>query len=157
MAAGDELKMLDANGLFHFQSLQTDAVNAVTERFYQTHGSIYERFGQRGRQACREDLAFHLEFLRPVLEFGLLQPMVDYLRWLGDVLSAREIPATHLSQSLDWLAEYFAGAMEPAEGEVVVTALRAARTRFTESCNAPLVSPLPPKPGRRRMPSRQHC
>ena len=140
-----ELKTLDANGLLHFQSLQTEAVNAVTARFYATHGSIYERFGQRGQDACREDLAFHLEFLRPVLEFGLLQPMVDYLRWLGSVLIARDIPADHLAQSLDWLAEYFGQAMAPAEGAVVVKALQAARIKFVESCTLAPAPPTPPE------------
>ncbi len=141
----NDLKTLDANGLLHFQGLQTEAVNAVTARFYATHGSIYERFGQRGREACREDLAFHLEFLRPVLEFGLLHPMVDYLRWLGSVLIAREIPADHLAQSLDWLAEYFGEAMAPAEGTVVVAALQAARMKFVESYSAPPVPLKPPE------------
>ena len=138
-----ELNTLDANGLLHFQGLQTEAVNAVTARFYAAHGSIYERFGQRGQEACREDLAFHLEFLRPVLEFGLLQPMVDYLRWLGSVLVARDVPADHLAQSLDWLADFFGEAMAPTEGAVVVAALQAARSTFVESCDAP---PTPPKP-----------
>lgn len=141
----NELKTLDAKGLLHFQSLQTEAVNVVTARFFATHGSIYERFGQRGQEACREDLAFHLEFLRPVLEFGLLQPIVDYLRWLGSVLIAREVPADHLAQSLDWLAEYFGEAMAPAEGTVVVAALQAARIKFVESRNAPPVPPKPPE------------
>ena len=141
----NDLNTLDADGLLHFQSLQTEAVNAVTARFYATHSSIYERFGQRGQEACREDLAFHLEFLRPVLEFGLLQPMVDYLRWLGSVLIAREVPADHLAQSLDWLAEYFGEAMAPADGTVVVAALQAARLKFVESCNAPPVPPKPPE------------
>ena len=73
------IKTLDPAGLQRFQALQADAVSAVTERFYATYGAVLERFGPRGREATREDLAFHLEFLRPVLEFGLLQPMVDYL------------------------------------------------------------------------------
>ena len=138
-----ELKTLDAKGLQYFQSLQAQAVNAVTARFYATHGSIYERFGHRGQEACREDLAFHLEFLRPVLEFGLLEPMVDYLRWLASVLTARGVPANHLTQSLDWLAEFFGLAMAPAEGAVVVAALHAARAKLVASCD---VAPIPPKP-----------
>jgi methanogenic corrinoid protein MtbC1 len=145
MAMSNHLNTLDANGLVRFKSLQSEAVNAVTARFYATHGSIYERFGPRGQEACREDLAYHLEFLRPVLEFGLLQPMVDYLRWLGSVLIAREVPADHLAQSLDWLAEYYGQAMAPAEGNVVVAALQAARMMFVQSCNAPPVPPQPPQ------------
>ena len=84
---------LGQRGCGRFRLLQAEAVDAVTERLYPTHGSIYEQYGAARAQACREDLAFHLEFLQPVLEFGLLQPMVDYLCWLGSVLAARAIPA----------------------------------------------------------------
>ena len=121
---------LGSEGLRTFRLLQTDAVNAVTERLYAAHGSIYAQFGDRGRAACREDLAFHLEFLRPVLEFGLLQPMVDYLCWLNSVLNARAIPADHIAQSLDLLGEFFAERMDVADAGLVVGALREARTQF---------------------------
>lgn len=141
-----ELQTLTAEGLRRFQVLQADALSTVTERFYATHGSTYQRFGPRGREACREDLAFHLEFLLPVLEFGLPQPMVDYLLWLASVLRARAIPAEHLAQSLDWLGQFFAERIGGADGAVVVAALTAARMKFLEAGTAaemPLKSPVP--------------
>src|ERR1700733_11300920 len=94
---------LRAEGLRQYRLLRSAAVSAVTERFYAADGIAYEHLGPRGCEACREDLAFHLEFLQPVLEFGLLQPMVDYLCWLGSVLAARTIPADHIVRSLDLL------------------------------------------------------
>jgi methanogenic corrinoid protein MtbC1 len=124
------LETLGEKGLQQFHALEPDAVSAVTERFYSEVGSAYAEFGQRGRDACREDIAFHLEFLRPVLEFGLLAPMVDYLCWLASVLAARTIPREHLALSLDWLAEFFAARMEASEGAVVTATLHAARTEF---------------------------
>jgi methanogenic corrinoid protein MtbC1 len=130
MTTDTGLHRLRAEGLRRFLDLQTDAVTAVTARFYATHGSAYDRFGPRGRKACREDLAFHLEFLHPVLEFGLVQPMVDYLCWLSGVLAARTVPTEHLAQSLDWLGEFFAEHMEPADGEVVAHALCEARDGY---------------------------
>jgi hypothetical protein len=107
-----EAGTLGAEGLRQFRLLQNDAVNAVTERLYALHGSAYKLLGSRGRTACREDLAFHLEFLQPVLEFGLLQPMLDYLGWLSNVLAARAIPADHMAQSLDLLGDFFAEHMD---------------------------------------------
>ncbi len=137
------LKTLDAEGLQRFQALQVDAVRAVTHRFYATHGSVYEQFGDNGRQACQDDLGFHLEFLRPVLEFGLLQPMVDYLLWLDGVLVARAVPSEHLALSLDWLGDFFAQAMQGAGGDVVVGALAAARNGLTQSEAITLAPALP--------------
>jgi len=146
MMTNTALKTLGAQGLRQYQGLQADAVSVVTERFYATHGSACQGFGPRGRDACREDLAFHLEFLRPVLEFGLLQPMVDYLCWLAGVLAARGIATEHLTLSLDWLAMYFADHMEAADGAVVSAALQAARTKFLAAGATPAASPKSPAP-----------
>jgi methanogenic corrinoid protein MtbC1 len=71
--------------------------------------------------------------------------MVDYLRWLGSVLAARAIPHEHLALSLDWLGEFFAGRMEAADSAIVVAALQAARDKFLETENIPVIlqSPAP--------------
>jgi methanogenic corrinoid protein MtbC1 len=142
MTAGAHLRTLDAAGLEQFQSLRADAVRTVEERFHARYAAIYARFGPRGREASRDDLNFHLEFLRPVLEFGLLQPMVEYLRWLGSVLEARAVPLEHLPLSLEWLAEFFAARMTAPEGSIVAGALHAARDAFVQGGAAP-EPPLP--------------
>jgi methylmalonyl-CoA mutase cobalamin-binding domain/chain len=135
---------LRAEGLRQYRLLRSAAVSAVTERFYAADGIAYEHFGPRGCEACREDLAFHLEFLQPVLEFGSLQPMVDYLRWLASVLAARGVPGNHLALSLDLLAAFFAASMDVADAVVVATALQAARKQFLEVERAqPPKSPEP--------------
>lgn len=133
---GTDTPRLDSAGLKRFEQLRLDAIATVTERFYAEHGDVYARFGAEGRAACREDLGFHLEFLRPVLEFGIVQPMVDYLRWLESVLAARGVPAGHLALSLEWLADYFAGAMERADAGIVVEALQNSKARFLEAAKA---------------------
>ena len=132
------LTILGREGLRRFQLLQADAVSVVTERFYAASGSAYDEFGARGHAACREDLAFHLEFLQPVLEFGLLQPMVHYLRWLASVLAARSIPLHHVTSSLDMLGAFFAERMDAVDGPVVTAALHAARAKFMEVEDSPL-------------------
>jgi MerR family transcriptional regulator, light-induced transcriptional regulator len=136
-----DLGALGSDGLRHFQLLKTDAVRAVTERFYEAHGSNYEDFGARGRESCREDLAYHLEFLHPVLEFGLLQPMVDYLRWLASVLAARSIPVDHVALSLDLLAAFFAEHMDAEDGAVVSAALGAVQKQFLQADDVTASSP----------------
>lgn len=129
-ALGDE-------GMQRFERLRRNAVDAVTGRFYTDRAADYEPFGQRGREACREDLGYDLEFLRPVLELGLVQPMVDYLRWLASVLATRDIPAQQLSLSLDWLAEFFDANLEEGDAKIVVGALRQVNRRYIEADDAP--------------------
>lgn len=140
------LETLDAEALQRFQALRSDAVSAVTERFYATHGSAYERFGVSGRQACREDLAFHLDFLYPVLEFGVLLPMLDYLSWLASVLTERGIPVEHVAQSLNWLAEFYATHLDAPDGLVVARALQTAKINFLDADHALLEPPKSHEP-----------
>jgi MerR family transcriptional regulator, light-induced transcriptional regulator len=135
------LTVLGAEGLARFQLLAADAVNSVTGSLYPTREASDLQSEQRARDACREDLVFHLEFLRPVLEFGLLQPMVDYLCWLRSLLAARGIPAEHLALSLDLFGRYFAKHMRTEDGAVVCTALRAARIESLQAKEAP-VAPI---------------
>jgi methanogenic corrinoid protein MtbC1 len=131
-----DVKILAPDALRQFESLRTDAVAVVTERFYAAHGSAYADAGSRGRESCREDIAYHLEFLHPVLEFGYLRSMVDYLRWLASVLAARFVPVEHIALSLDLLAAFFAEHMNATDGATVSAALRAARTQFLEAKGA---------------------
>ncbi len=110
----------------------------------------------RRREACHEDLAFHLEFLQPVLEFGLLQPMVEYLRWLNSILEARGVPATHLALSLDLLADFFAENMAAADA-VVVAAARKRRVSNSWKSRTPNRLRNCPNPGRRWSNSYLRC
>jgi len=143
---GDGGQRLQPEGLQRFLQLKPDAIAAVTERLYDAHGSVYAQFGPHGRAACRQDLSFHLEFLQGVLEFGIMQPMVDYLVWLGSVLEARAVSSSHLALSLDWLGEFFVAKMDAVDGGAIASALRGAREGFESAVELPIVAPLLSKP-----------
>jgi methanogenic corrinoid protein MtbC1 len=137
---------LGERGLSAFGAARLDAISAVTERFYSTYESIYERFGERGREQTREDLAFHLDFLRPVLEFGETLPMIEYLCWLDGVLESRGIPTAHLALSLEWLGEYLAAHMDDADAAVTRSAVSAVCDGFLAARGAPAEGFNPPMP-----------
>ena len=128
----EQIPIATPEGLRRFLSLHDEAVEEVVGRFQQTFPASYETFGRLGRAACREDIGYHLEFLRPALEFGILRPFVDYVRWLAVVLEARGIPADHLAFSLGWLAEFFAARLPGEDAEPVIAALNAAMTALRD-------------------------
>ena len=66
--------------------------------------------------------------MRPALEFGLVEPFIDYVRWLATVLGARGIPTTDLDVSLNFLMEFFAERLPSEEAETVAAAVRSAIT-----------------------------
>lgn len=117
---------LSTAGLARFCQLRHQAIDAVTARFHATYPTEYAHFGERGRAACRDDIGFHLDFLQPVLEFGLLQPYTDYLDWFAGILASRNIPADHVPQSLQWLGEFFLDNMPDGEGQTIANTLSTA-------------------------------
>lgn len=113
--------------VMRIMALREDAVREVGDRFYREFPDLYARFGERGRAACAEDIGYHLDFLVPVFEFGILGPFTDYLHWLESVLVSRGVPAGHLLLSLDWLAEFFIARLAPEVADPVAAALGDAR------------------------------
>lgn len=117
---------LTQQGIDIFEQLQVCAIANVSERFYAVHEMQYRRWGVSARKACQQDLEFHLKFLRSTLEFGNLEPFIEYLRWLNEVLVARNIPTAHLIQTLEWFGEYFREKMTESDGYVLDAVLRSA-------------------------------
>jgi len=123
---------LDATGLSDFLALREEAVFTVRDRFYSETPKTYELFGERGREACREDIAFTIDFLRPALEFDVAQPFIDFVRWLRNVLETRAIPTTHVAMSLQWLEEFYQERLPRDAADTVSTVLRSARESMAE-------------------------
>lgn len=137
-----EVRRLSKEGLERFHSLGPEAVSAVTERLYAIYKPVYAQYGSRGKEACHETLATHLELLKRVLEFGQLHHMTNYLVWLTDLLDLYAIPERHLSTSLDWLDEFFVEHMSPEDSEVVGDALRTARSEFLGLNKLPIAASI---------------
>lgn len=123
---------LDTEGLKHFQTLRSAAIDELFERFYKVNDTIYDSYGERGNDLCREDLDLLLEFLRPSLEFGIIQPMVNYLCWLQSLLVNSNITTHHLALSLDWIADFFDRHMAANEAKIVLNSLALIKTQFQQ-------------------------
>lgn len=114
--------ILSPAALDAYDRLRDEAVETVTTQFHARLGAEAGQFDAVRRKACSTDISFHLDFLRPVLETGLLQPYVDYLKWLSDVFIARNIPCDHVAVVLNLIGAYFVRQI-PAEGQVVANTL----------------------------------
>lgn len=122
--------VLGAIGLRRYRELSPSAADVVSRRFLAEHGAEYRQFGARGYEACRVDIAYHLEFLASVFEFGMLTPMVDYLHWVESVLASRQIPAGHLARALDWISEYLGARLDPRDAAIVTEAIARVKAGF---------------------------
>jgi len=139
-----EASALTADGLRQFQMLRSRAVSVVAEQFWDAHGAALHQAGLREREEFQKDVAFCLDCLQPVLEFGVLQPMVDYLHWLACALAARSVPAVYIPLMLDLLGKFFVQAMTTPWGTVLVAVLHAARGEFLAAPPPPAMPSCPP-------------
>lgn len=121
------LTTLSGQDLQSFLALSDQAVEEISERFAREQGELYGRFGDAGQQACRQDIRFTIDFLRPAIEFGLTQAFVDYIGWLKNVLATRQIPADHVSLMLSWLADFYQDNLSSVAEETVRRVLETAR------------------------------
>lgn len=102
-----------AETLDRVESLVTDAVAVVTQQIYARHPELMQRFGEKGRATCREDLHYHLEYLLSALygaDVGLFR---DYVLWLRSVLESRGVPGGHLAESLQLMQAFFRERLTP--------------------------------------------
>ena len=128
-----------------YLALRDEAIRHTLPSCIATCPGLIEQLGQRGRDACAEDLGYHLDFLRPTLESGDLSPFTSYLAWLADVLASRGIPAESVPGSLENLATFFTGKLGDA-GAPVAAALLAGRTALIQGIEAPTYDQPCPMP-----------
>lgn len=120
--------VLSATGLRQFDAHCQQAAAEMTRRFLLTVGKADAAAADPAlAEAYRQDVADHLAFMRPALEFGDVQPMVDYVRWLEHMLTRRGVPKERLRTTLDGLADYFETCMQGADAGVVAAAIRVAK------------------------------
>ncbi|MEI7430718.1 MAG: cobalamin B12-binding domain-containing protein [Betaproteobacteria bacterium] len=120
----------DSETIERFSALRHQAIEFVTAE------SLAAGFGPRTQEPCAEDIAFHLDFLRPTLESGDLSPFIAYLAWLSQVLSSRSIPGDSLPHSLDHLAIFFTRSLGENSAPIVAV-LMAGKAALAANLAAP--------------------
>lgn len=129
-----------------------EAVAAVVQALHARHPSLTERFGARGLKACREDIAYHLDYLEGALAVDDVAPFTAYAVWLESVLDSRGVPTPHLAESFDLLAEYFAEHLTAEESGRVAAMLAAAKLAMGRNDRPSPYTPdrVPPLPDAER-------
>lgn len=136
---------IDSATLTRYTELRSDAIAYTLAASERAFPEIYARFGAKGRQACAEDIGYHLDFLRPTLETNDLAPFLSYLGWLTQVLTSRGVPNQSVLCSMDDLAGFFSQKLGSL-AEPVVAALNAGKSALTLGMPVPRYDqPCPPR------------
>lgn len=91
----------------------------VTDEIFGCHPEWLARVGERGRKCCREDSAFHIDFLASAIESDSAAAFADYSRWLARVLRARDISPQDVAQNFERIRRAASVHLSEAEDSLV--------------------------------------
>jgi hypothetical protein len=107
---------------------------SVTGLLYAEMPWLQDKYGDRGREKCLQDMRYNLEHLIPAVELGAPDMFARYAAWAGGVLRARGVPTDELARSLEIMRADIAARLPADQAGAVaecldagVQALRAAR------------------------------
>jgi methanogenic corrinoid protein MtbC1 len=94
--------------------------NAVSDELFLKHPEWLERYGERGRQRCKEDIRFHIQFLAGAIEAGSPEAFADYARWTSRLLGARGMTSDSLREAFHYLGKHFRQRLALSEEEAAL-------------------------------------
>ena len=72
----------------------------ITEAMYAERPGLLERYGERGREKCLQDMRYNIEHLVPAVDLNEPDMFANYIRWLDGLLRARGVATDDLLLSL---------------------------------------------------------
>lgn len=77
----------------------------VTELHFRENPELEERYGDKGRQKCHDDVIYHLNYLVEAIGVGNINLFTNYLEWADIMLRERGIPVSDLITNIAKLQE----------------------------------------------------
>ncbi|MEO6874844.1 MAG: cobalamin-dependent protein [Opitutaceae bacterium] len=101
-------------------------VGAVVTRMFQAHPELELRWGQAGREKCRQDCGYHLSYLAEAISAENVALFTDYVAWVKVMLAQRGIGEADLAAHFTRLRSVLQERLAPEEFEVAGRFLTAA-------------------------------
>jgi hypothetical protein len=102
--------------------LKETIARSVTGLLYAEMPWLQDKYGDRGRDKCLQDMRYNLEHLVPAVELGAPDMFARYATWCDGVLRSRGVPTGELLRSMEIMRADVAARL-PAEqsGEVAAS------------------------------------
>jgi methanogenic corrinoid protein MtbC1 len=97
---------------------------AVSDTLYLKHPEWLDRYGERGRQFCSDDIRLHVQFLAGAIEAGSPAAFADYAAWTTRMLGARGLTTDALGETFGYLDDQLGQVLSSEESVLVSTYLR---------------------------------
>jgi hypothetical protein len=93
-------------------SLIDSIIEEVTDGIYRDYPILLEKYGERGRQKCKEDNEHHIKYLQTAANMDEEKYFVDYAHWLNGILTSRGMKTEHLIDNFQRLKNAFEKSIE---------------------------------------------
>ena len=103
---------------------------SVTRALYEEMPELAGRYGPVGREKCLQDLRFTIEHLIPAVDLGQPEMFASYVRWLDDLLRARNVSTGEVVRSLELVERIVRERLAADEAEAISRSIRAGLERL---------------------------
>jgi hypothetical protein len=105
---------------------QKEAIaRSTTGLLYAEMPWLVDKYGERGRLKCLQDMRYNVDYLAPAVEFEAPELFVRYARWVDGVLRARGVPTGELARSFELMASDVVARLRPDDARAVSACLEA--------------------------------
>jgi hypothetical protein len=98
---------------------------AVTAAIYEEFPDLIEKYGERGRARCLQDMHYNIEHLIPAVDLQEPELFAQYVRWLDGMLRARGVATRDVHRCLERLREETRTRYDAAAAAAVVRVIEA--------------------------------
>ena len=92
---------------------------SVTGLLYAEMPWLQDKYGDRGREKCLQDMRYNLEHLIPAVELEAPDMFARYAAWADGVLRARGVPTGELARSMEIMRADVTARLSGGEAEAV--------------------------------------
>jgi hypothetical protein len=107
-------------------SLMNSIIEEVTEGIYRDYPVLLEKYGERGRQKCKEDNEHHIKYLQTAASMDEEKYFIDYAHWLNGILTSRGMKTEHLIDNFQRLIRAFEKSKDDKHVRVFIQMLESA-------------------------------
>lgn len=98
---------------------------SVTGLLYAEMPWLQDKYGDRGRDKCLQDMRYNLEHLIPAVELQAPDMFARYAGWCDGVLRARGVPTGELVRSMEIMRADVAARLPAEQAEAVAACIEA--------------------------------
>ncbi len=117
--------MKDQKEIFirQLQAKKNELAAKITDLHFNKNPELDKKYGEQGREKCREDAIYHLDYLIEALQIDSPELFHHYLEWAYNMIDVRNIPIDDLVENIRYITEVIFKEFPKNEAEIALSFL----------------------------------